>query len=71
MFDIASKDVYAKPDELRDVFRVRNRIIHELDIDFSGTNRKRVPRSKAAMMKNVNVSFHTASSILSQIDKRC
>ena len=70
MFDIASLDVYAKPDELRDVFRIQNRIIHELDIDFSGTNRKRVPRSKI-MMKSVNVIFHTASAILSQLDRRC
>jgi len=71
IFDIPSKDVYSKPDALRDVFRIRNRIIHELDIDMSGSNHSRVTRSKDEMVNGVNVIFEAAASFLSEVDRRC
>jgi len=67
MFRAVSSD----PKVLGDVFKVRNRIIHELDIDFGGTNRKRVPRRKKDMMKNVNLIFKTANLFLYEVEKRC
>jgi hypothetical protein len=71
IFDIPSKNVHGSPDELSAVFSARNRIIHELDIDFTGVNRKRVPRKMDNMKRNVEIIFQTAAAILSEVDKRC
>jgi len=71
IFDIPSNQVHKSPNVLSEVFKVRNRIIHELDIDFSGTNRKRVARRKDDMVKNVEIILQTADAILSEVDKRC
>ena len=71
IFDIPSSKVHPKPSELADVFRTRNRIIHELDIDFTGTNRKRVPRKMDDMKRSVETIFQTAAAILAEADQRC
>jgi len=71
VFDIPSTTISTTPNDLRDVFLVRNRIIHELDINFSGTNRKRVPRRRDDMVKHVNLIFKTAKTVLAEVDKRC
>jgi hypothetical protein len=71
IFDIPSNNVHPKPSELAEVFRARNRIIHELDIDFTGTNRKRVPRKMDDMKHNVETIFQTAAAIMSEVDQRC
>jgi hypothetical protein len=70
-FDIPSKDVATRADDLRDVFRMRNKIIHELDIERGGPNRSRVSRTRADMIKAVNVVFQTATAILGEVDRRC
>lgn len=70
-FDIPSSMVHKQPHQLADVFKVRNRIIHELDIDFSGTNRKRVPRKRDDMEAHVAQILATAATILSEVDRRC
>jgi len=71
IFDIPSKDIYSKPDDLRDVFKTRNKIIHELDIDMSDGTRTRVARSKKELVKCVNVIFESASAFLGEVDRRC
>lgn len=70
-FDIPSKSIYPKPDELQEVFKVRNKIIHELDIDLAGVNRKRNPRAKNEMIRKTNIIFQTTSTILHEVDNRC
>jgi hypothetical protein len=71
IFDIPSNIISSDPKNLAEVFKVRNRIIHELDIDFGGTNRKRVPRRRADMMASVNLIFKTASIFLAEVERRC
>jgi hypothetical protein len=70
-FDIPSKDIATSADDLREVFRMRNKIIHELDIERGGSNRSRVSRRRADMIKAVNTVFKTAGAILAEVDKRC
>jgi hypothetical protein len=70
-FDIPSKVVYSKPNELQEVFQVRNKIVHELDIDLEGSNRKRNPRGKTEMIRQTNIIFQTTTTVLDEVDKRC
>jgi hypothetical protein len=70
-FDIPSPDIFSRPNDLRDVFKIRNKIIHELDIDRGRPNRSRVSRRRADMIRAVNIIFQTTSAFLSEVDKRC
>ena len=43
-FDIPSEKLCPDPTPLRALFRARNQIVHEMDIDFAQPNRNRIPQ---------------------------
>lgn len=53
--------------KLKQVFEVRNKIIHELDMNLGGTRRKRILRSQKGMTGLVEFLFHTASTLLTEV----
>jgi hypothetical protein len=67
-FNIPSKKITQSPDSLKEVFRVRNEIGHEMDIDFSQSNRSRRPRAKEKMVAHTNELFRVAGAFLSEVD---
>lgn len=56
------------PDLLREVFGVRNKIIHEFDVDLAGERRKRNLRSLPDMVKYTDAVLATAHAILEAVD---
>lgn len=57
-------EIGIEPNELRPIFRVRNRIIHELDIDFSTPNRNRRPRARQDMVDSSNKLLKISEDIV-------
>lgn len=70
-FDIPSDSIHPKPNELKEVFAVRNLIIHEMDVNLQGQNRKRHPRQRGVVVGQTNVLLGVATRFLSEVDKRC
>lgn len=69
-FGITASDLYKDLNQLREVFDVRNRISHEMDIDFSQSNRNRFPRRKNDMINYTNCLLHVADNFLYAADKK-
>ena len=69
-FDIPSRDLCGDPNRLTQVFRSRNEMIHEMDIDFDQPNRNRRPRRRQAMIDNTNLIFSVANSFLRGVADR-
>lgn len=53
---------------LKPIFDIRNKIIHELDINLDGDRRKRNLRGRDAMMKATNRLLEVGEQILSEVD---
>jgi len=58
------------PKELRDIFLIRNKIIHELDIDLDGSRRKRNQRKQDDMVKYCDTLLKTGIAILKVVDEK-
>ena len=56
--------------DLREVFECRNRLIHELDIDFSQPNRNRFPRRREDMVKYAWALLTVSKTILAGVDRQ-
>jgi len=69
-FDIPSQDLYINPTRLTEVFKIRNQIIHEMDIDFQQRNRNRRPRRRQSMIDNTNIIFSVAEKFLDKVDQK-
>ena len=69
-FDIPSVEITADPRSLTEVFRVRNQIVHEMDVDFAVPNRNRTPRAKQVMVDHTNAVFGAAAAFLASVDRR-
>lgn len=69
-FDIPTADVIADVPGLGRVFEARNRIAHEMDVDFTQQIGHRVPRDRDVIVGYVNLIFGTASAILAAVDER-
>jgi hypothetical protein len=54
--------------DLRPVFKVRNRIIHELDIDFDTGIRNRFPRSRKSMIGHTNTLLEVGEEIIKAVE---
>lgn len=70
-FDIPTKSLCADIKKFTDAFGIRNKIIHELDIDFQQTNRNRSPRRRNDVVANVNLLLEISEKFLLEVDKRC
>ena len=69
-FNIASQRITDEPDRLQKIFDARNQIAHEMDIDFTQTNRSRRPRRIGDMKAYVNEIFRISSCVLGMIDQK-
>ena len=69
-FDIPSKDLCSDAAALTKVFRARNEMIHEMDVDFSQSNRNRRPRRKVAMMDSTNLVFSVSEAFLRNVNSK-
>ena len=69
-FDIPSQNIAEDVNLLDEIFKVRNQIIHEMDVDFSQPNRNRIPRAKSKMVKYTSELFRVSDAFLSEVDKR-
>jgi len=61
------KELPATPQRLRDVFVARNRIIHEMDIDFSHVSRNRRTHTQAAIVAMVNELLAMGHAIMRHV----
>jgi hypothetical protein len=55
---------------LKGIFLIRNKIIHELDIDLNATKRKRKVRSQADLLENSDYVLSVTKSIVESLDKK-
>jgi len=69
-FDIASQSIIDNPELLRKIFKTRNEIAHEMDVDFSQPNRNRRPRSRQDMIKYTKTILIVASTLLRKVDEK-
>jgi hypothetical protein len=53
---------------LRKVFDCRNKLIHEMDIDFGQPNRNRFPRRREDMVEFAGTLLKASSNILDGVD---
>ena len=68
-FNIKSTDLINNPDSLTKIFKVRNDIIHEMDINFDSRDHNRTRRSIAAMVKYTNTLYVLGGNFLSEVDR--
>ena len=58
------------PTELKPIFDIRNKIIHELDIHLGARRRTRTLRSQATMIQSTVRIFRLAHAMISSVDQR-
>lgn len=54
---------------LKDIFQIRNKIIHELDLDLNAPKRKRKVRSQKDLLDNSDFMLSTIKKLLEAVDK--
>lgn len=64
------KKIGLNADRLKSIFTIRNKIIHELDIDLNAKVRKRKVRSQADLLENSDHVLWTAKAIIEHVDKK-
>lgn len=69
-FDIRSNDLTNNPQDFKNIFKIRNQISHEMDIDFKQLNRNRRPRGRDDMIKCTNSIFSLSNIFLDMVDKK-
>jgi len=69
-FNIPSNDICDDPKYLSIIFKARNEIAHEMDIDFNQTNRNRRPRARDKMIEYANYVFKITEIFLTGVDKK-
>lgn len=69
-FGISQKEVSIDHTKLRPIFESRNRIIHELDINFSVKRRRRNLRSEGIMKSYTETLIELAENILKSVDNK-
>lgn len=69
-FDIPSNKLIITQEPLTEIFRARNQIIHEMDIDFAQPRRNRRPRRKETMVKYTNEILKISSAFLKEVIER-
>ncbi len=69
-FDLPSDELVDDMEQFDHIFRVRNEIVHEMDIDFSQPRRNRTPRSKEEMVKCTKAVLVCAAKLLAGVDSK-
>jgi len=57
-------------DRLKNVFVIRNKIIHELDLDLKAPKRKRKVRGQSDLLDNSDFMLDTIKKVLEALDKK-
>ena len=70
LFNIPTKDLTSDNQKLKDIFKVRNEIAHELDIDLTLRNRSRFQRRKGIMLDYTNDIFRVSNNFIKEVDKK-
>ncbi|HEX2843262.1 HEPN domain-containing protein [Hyphomicrobium sp.] len=70
-FDIPSRELCTDSDSLHSAFKIRNKIIHEMDVDFNHSSRSRNPRNRDDIVNAANLILDTSEKFLREVDKRC
>lgn len=68
-FGLTRDQVKTDFQSLKEIFEVRNKIIHELDINLQGTRRKRNIRSRDDLVSHANALLAAADDLLRAIDQ--
>lgn len=66
---LESKSLGLDLPRLREIFVIRNKVIHELDIDLNAPKRKRKVRSQADLLDNSDFMLGTIKKLLEALDK--
>lgn len=69
-FDISSIELIDDIDRLEKIFRSRNEISHEMDVDLKQPNRNRRPRSRDDMIAYTKEILQVAGKLLIVADER-
>ena len=69
-FDIPSVTLASDLNLLEDIFRARNEMAHEMDVDFAQPNRNRRPRRRARMVGHTSEILRLANAFLVEVDRR-
>ncbi len=69
-FGIIADELMSDFKKVDQVFEIRNRISHDMDIDFNQSNRRRFPRKREDMVGNTNLLLEIADKFFVAIEKR-
>lgn len=64
---VVKDDLGVNVEKLRKTFEIRNRIIHELDMDLEGERRKRNIRAQKDMVERVEFIFDLSTNLLRKV----
>lgn len=67
---LSPDDIKLDSQELKPIFDVRNKIIHELDINFEAARRNRFPRAKSKMILYSNFLLEYAENVLHSVSAK-
>ena len=67
-FDIPTNILTKDLKNAKDIFEVRNQIVHEMDIDFTCNNRSRKQRTKAETTRLIESVFLIGRKFLEEVD---
>ncbi|MFH0910997.1 MAG: hypothetical protein V1918_05800 [Planctomycetota bacterium] len=56
--------------QVQEIFNIRNKIIHELDMDLQGKHRKRTPRNIEDMKKHTDKLLGIGASLINQVNRK-
>ena len=69
-FDVPSASIVKDFVELQNIFLERNKIIHEMDINFDGKGSKRNNRKVTEIVKYINVLLELGEKFIKEVDDR-
>ncbi len=69
-FNIRQRAIASNPDKLRQVFAVRNQIVHEMDINFAHPHRNRRPRKREDLVDATNELLEVSGAFLAAVDAK-
>ena len=69
-FDIPSRELITDMPLFDSLFRARNQIAHEMDIDFSQPRRNRAPRPRRDMVDYTTAVLDCAAKFLAAVDSK-
>lgn len=70
MLGLTQEDIKLELQRLKLIFDIRNKIIHELDINFNAPKRKRNVRSRPRMIKETNFLLEISENVLDSIKRK-